>query len=203
MNQVKNSSDIRVLKTKKKLYDTFFELTSEMPLDDISVNLLCERADVRRATFYRHFVDKMNFCEFILKRQTEEFELDHPYDTEMLSYPCNYCVDLASKMVDFIDMNEQIVNNLLRSNSLTSLVEVVLKSHFLNTYEKLLSKSKCSVNPIKLIASPESVALTVVCSVMGITVHWIATDKAKPKQTLVEEISKVLTRLLYTEDYVG
>lgn len=53
--------DLRIVKTRKALFDAFLELVSEKPFDAITVNEICKRALVRRATFYNHFADKYDF----------------------------------------------------------------------------------------------------------------------------------------------
>ena len=58
--------DLRVLKTYKSLYEAFFKMLEEKKFEDITVNELCERAMVRRATFYKHFADKYEFFAFFV-----------------------------------------------------------------------------------------------------------------------------------------
>ena len=53
--------DLRIIKTKLALTNAFFEMLEDMPLDDVTVNALCEKAEVRRATFYKHFKDRHDF----------------------------------------------------------------------------------------------------------------------------------------------
>ena len=53
--------DLRVRKTKKALFDAFMSLLAKKPYEDITINELCDAADVRRATFYKHYSDKVSF----------------------------------------------------------------------------------------------------------------------------------------------
>ena len=64
--------DLRIRKTYKALKDTFLELLSEKKFEDITVNELCERAMVRRATFYKHFADKYDFFAFFIRENFRE-----------------------------------------------------------------------------------------------------------------------------------
>jgi len=49
--------DLRVIKTKKNIRDAFIELRKKHSLDEIKVNLLCEKALVNKTTFYNHYQD--------------------------------------------------------------------------------------------------------------------------------------------------
>lgn len=50
--------DFRVKKTRKALLQALRALLSEKSFDDITVTELCERAEIRRVTFYSHFGGK-------------------------------------------------------------------------------------------------------------------------------------------------
>ncbi len=52
-------TDRRTLYTIKAIKDSFLELESEMSFEKISVEALCERAEISRATFYLHY-DSLN-----------------------------------------------------------------------------------------------------------------------------------------------
>ena len=45
----------RTAYTKTAIRRTFFELLEEKDFDKISVREICQRADINRSTFYRHY----------------------------------------------------------------------------------------------------------------------------------------------------
>jgi len=55
---VKKGVDRRVQRTHRLLTEALVELIHERGFDAVTVQDLCERADVGRATFYTHFADK-------------------------------------------------------------------------------------------------------------------------------------------------
>ena len=50
--------DLRVQKTYRALFAAFTELLEEHRFEDVTVAMLCDRAMIRRTTFYKHFADK-------------------------------------------------------------------------------------------------------------------------------------------------
>lgn len=52
------STDRRVLRTRRTLRNALVELILECGWDEVSIQDVCERADVGRSTFYMHFADK-------------------------------------------------------------------------------------------------------------------------------------------------
>jgi len=52
---MKNENDLRVLRTRKNIIDSFLSLLELKPLEQISVTEICKKANCSRNTFYLHF----------------------------------------------------------------------------------------------------------------------------------------------------
>ena len=63
---MKNEKDLRVLKTRRNIMDSFLALLQEKPLEEISVTEICDRAQCSRNTFYLHFPYKEALYEKIV-----------------------------------------------------------------------------------------------------------------------------------------
>lgn len=55
---MENYMDRRIRKTQTALVDAVRALLQTYVWDDISVQLICDTADISRSTFYSHFADK-------------------------------------------------------------------------------------------------------------------------------------------------
>lgn len=66
--------DLRVQKTYKQLIDTLIQLMSEKSFEDITVSEICNRAEVHRATFYKHFKDKYEFLKFCFESNVSQIK---------------------------------------------------------------------------------------------------------------------------------
>ncbi len=49
------SQDLRIVRTCRTIRSTFMELLSEKAFPKITISELCERAEINRKTFYRHY----------------------------------------------------------------------------------------------------------------------------------------------------
>ena len=78
--------DLRVQKTKAALFRAFYDLLAEKSFESITVNELCERAMVRRATFYKHYRDKQDFLVGIVRRFRENFRQMIADENERISF---------------------------------------------------------------------------------------------------------------------
>ena len=108
----RNTLDLRVQRTYKLLKDAFVLLMSQMPYDQITVQLICEKAMVRRTTFYQHFEDKHNFLQWFVREKQQEFsELTRNSDPpiDMLSH---YCL-MARNLLKSLNRNEHVLHLLM------------------------------------------------------------------------------------------
>lgn len=57
------AADARVRYTKMVIRENFVQLYAQKPLSQITVKDICERAEINRATFYRHYADVYDLKE--------------------------------------------------------------------------------------------------------------------------------------------
>ena len=72
---MKNATDLRVVKSRANICNSFIELLREKPLSEITIQEICDRALCSRNTFYAHF----------------------PYKEAVLESMRNECVDLITR----------------------------------------------------------------------------------------------------------
>lgn len=56
-------TDARVRYTKMMIKNSFIELLKEKPVSKITVKEICERSEINRATFYKHYYDAYDLIE--------------------------------------------------------------------------------------------------------------------------------------------
>ena len=63
-----NSFDARVRYTRMVIENSFLELLQEKPMAKITVTELCQKAQISRATFYKHYLDVPDLLEKLEQR---------------------------------------------------------------------------------------------------------------------------------------
>ena len=108
--------DLRVQKTRSALVNALYDLMSRKSLDEITVTELCEKALVRKATFYKHFGDKTELLVYMIQemQHLSEENNDIGYDP---GQPSSYYTGVFRYLMDFIDSNERFIMNVLKSNA--------------------------------------------------------------------------------------
>lgn len=181
--------DLRVVKTYHALSGALRSLLAEKKFEDITVNELCERAEVRRATFYKHFTDKYDFFAFAIK------ELFHEHIERIEKFakpddPYAYYIGLIRCAFDFVDEYTVNMTNMLESGSIRSLLSGVsseeLTSHIARHLEAD-QKSGCTF-PVR----PELLAQLLAGALFQSSRWWYTHKDTVDRETLIEELSDLL-----------
>lgn len=130
--------DLRVIKTRNALFNAFQELMEKKDFDSITVNELCEKAVVRRATFYKHFMDKYDFFGYYCRRVQEEFierYRNSDYDSG------SYFGSLTGALLDFYTEKEALVRHVVQSGAYPGLLDIVGDTIYRDVLEMVRSGS--------------------------------------------------------------
>ena len=103
-------TDIRVRRTYNQLTEALIRLLAHKNFDDLTVLEICTEANVHRATFYKHFVDKHDFlnCCFKMKLAELDFEKsDKEFSIEQMN---ETCMKMVAKVISFIEDNKEFVS---------------------------------------------------------------------------------------------
>lgn len=151
---MKNKTDVRVLKTKDKLNKALRSLLTEKGIADITVNEICDRAGIRRATFYKHYSDKIAFMSGVASDLV--YSLDTMLRASGVSLSSQeYLVAYENKLISCL-LENKYTGEFLRDNKTVGVIaSVMVHEHckFLN--ERL---GEIADNGVGLVASAGVVA---------------------------------------------
>lgn len=94
--------DLRIQKTYTALISAFFEILEEKDVEQLTINELCQRANIRRPTFYKHFADKYAFIKFVAYQMQQKLltEVDTNADIEN---PFDFFLTCFEKVLDLVE----------------------------------------------------------------------------------------------------
>ena len=117
--------DLRVERTYHSLAQAFMALLEEKNFEDISVAELCDKAMIRRTTFYKHFADKNEFLVFFVKEVRDEFAQRVEKEGVANSDPVENCVRMLRQTLDFLNEHGKLVDNALASRSAPMIIDAL------------------------------------------------------------------------------
>jgi AcrR family transcriptional regulator len=66
MTGMQQKTDLRVIKTRANIRNTFIELLSEKDFNEITIQNILNKALINRSTFYKHYSDKYELAEQLI-----------------------------------------------------------------------------------------------------------------------------------------
>lgn len=180
--------DLRIRRTHKALLRTLRELLSEKSFDDITVAELCERAEIRRATFYKHFGDKNELFAYMIQDLQRSFNEKNGLNSGFED-PSRYCVKAFQHFLDFLEENERMVHKVMSSSAryividiLSEQIESDLKSCFITAKKHGVAMS----------IAPEMLAVLYSGAAVSCARWWITKGKPVPKDEMVKQFSLLM-----------
>lgn len=111
--------DLRIEKTYRLLMDAFTTLLEEEPYETISISKLCDKAMIRRTTFYKHFADKDEFFVFYIRTMHQMFRQRVEGTHEAQG------AEVLNEFISFMEEHQSLVDNVINSKSSSILLEVL------------------------------------------------------------------------------
>ena len=184
--------DIRIVKTKKALTDAFFVILTEMPLDEVKVNDLCERADVRRATFYKHFKDKTDFVTYLIKDVRARFDNEVWQADLKTTITKEYYIQYAEAIINYLLDRDTAIKNIIDSPVRSVFFDLFLHENYEDTVRRLEASKECGVN---LIAPTEVMASMIVGGIAHVIIKWFDASERCPVENLLDYISSFIEKI--------
>lgn len=186
-----NKEDIRIVKTKKALFNAFISLIEEKPFEDITVNELCEKAGIRRATFYKHYKDKNDFTCGVAKMLREEFDLKLRNNKGVPT--AEYYIQYVRQLTKFMYENKRFVKGIMNSEMRFDALNLILLQNFEDTRARLYEDVEKGMH---LAASPDTTALMLTGGVAQCIIHFFDNGRESDTEELLLDLTRLINRIL-------
>ncbi len=125
MITLKEKTDLRIIKTKKLLYNSLMKLIKDKPFEEIKVADICNDALVNRSTFYAHYNDKYELLvDFI--NDLKDIMLKDLEQNEQIVNTKKYYMEMISLILDHIDSKKDIYYSILISNRSGIIIDIIV-----------------------------------------------------------------------------
>ena len=153
--------DLRIKKTYRALFDAFTELLEEHRFEDLTVAMLCDRALIRRTTFYKHFRDKNDYFAFYIdelmtglpQNRADTAGAESVEDVQVLRH------EVFADAMDMILAHEQLMDNILESSMSGMLASMICDRIAHSIRERVMSTlDEDALAPVSLETTAEFIA---------------------------------------------
>lgn len=105
--------DLRVKKTRKAIFKAYLELRNESEPEKIKVIDICEKAEINKSTFYKHYRDVFDLDRTLKEEMFNEFWDNFAEKDLMLAEPDKFIIELP-KAVD--ELGNAVLLSLFRED---------------------------------------------------------------------------------------
>lgn len=185
--------DLRVVRTRKLLCSSLMSLMQTTSFDKLSVNDICKKAMVHRATFYNHFNDKNDLLNYAIDELQEEL-FEKSIENETYNSQKEMLMALVECVIDFIVEKQQKIALIYKNSAdkLSSLISTTVG----RSIRYLLSKNKCKQEyllPMDIIVS----FFTGGISMIGI--KWLENSSSYSKAEMLKFFDILLNEELFVK----
>ncbi|MBE5910416.1 TetR/AcrR family transcriptional regulator [Pseudobutyrivibrio sp.] len=174
--------DGRVRYTKMRIRSALYELIQERSVEKITVTAICKRADINRATFYKHYLDVQDLIDKLQEETIQE--LSNKLNMAIENNPEDFIIDILKYLKANID-NQTIAGTLTMStaSSFTSKISSMIYQNF-STY--MNSKITCVSDEDKNI-----VFAYIAAGCAGIIDYWIKGGYKESEEIIASKLTTI------------
>ena len=176
---MKKETDLRVIKTKKLLYQTLIELMKDKTYEEIKVSDICTTAMINRSTFYAHYEDKYELLlDFINTLKKEFVEELSKKDNANLT-PREYYLKLIELFLEHIENKKDIYNAIMINNRNSIMMDILLSV----VNDDILKNIK--ENDINPNVPSDIIAKFYLGGVINLGVEWLSNNNKYTKKQII------------------
>ena len=184
---MKEKTDLRIIKTKKILFDTLLKLMKKKNFEKIKISDICEEALINRSTFYAHFEDKYELLMALFEEQKVSL-LEKLEDNENTNFSKEYLMELLNILINHIDDNREIYSAILSNNRNGILIDFLI-----DVIERDVSDRLKDNNDIKNSNLPLDIIVKFYAGgLINIGMAWLTSKEKYNKEQLLSYINLLI-----------
>ncbi len=175
--------DGRIRYTKMRIRSAFYELVREMDTDKITVTAVCKRAEINRATFYKHYMDIPDLADKLqeeaIKSLVNRLNMAST-DQSMDDFIVNFLIHIRESLI---------------SENGSGLFSIANSSSFISKISRLIYRKFYSIIEPKLPGSSETdknmIFSYIVGGCAGLVDYWAKTGFKENEKDLAKKLRSI------------
>ena len=184
---LKEKTDLRIVKTKKILFNSLLNLMKIKNFEKIKISDICEESLVNRSTFYAHYDDKYELLiDLFEERKLSLLKVFE--DNENKAFSKEYLMELLSILIDHIEENKEIYSAILANNRNGILIDFLIDAIEKDVSKKLKGNSEIKNSDLPL----DIIVKFYAGGLINIGIDCITRTKKYSKKELLLYIDKLI-----------
>lgn len=172
--------DLRIIKTKKSIYEAFIKLLEKSSFEDLKVSDICKLAMINRSTFYSHFDDKYVLLNSFINDLKDNLREELNKNINITNSK-EYYMEIIKLLLEHIDSKKDIYKTLMLNNKNSIAIDMIYNT----LKEDILSKMNNSMNNETKIPN-EFIYNFYIGATLNVIMKWISDDSLYSKEDIVK-----------------
>ena len=188
---MKKKEDLRVIKTKKSLYDGLLSIMENKAFEDIKVSEICNVSLVNRSTFYDHFNDKYELLSSLLN-DLENDLADKLEENHNFTSAKDYYMKIVELLFNHISNNLDIYSSIIKNNN-NSISSDIFRTTILKDVENKLKENNSYDEDIPI----EIISNFYVSASINVCILYVIEPNKYTKDDILNYLDKLLPNNIY------
>ena len=173
--------DLRIIKTKKNLYEGLLNLMKERTFEEIKVSDICNKALTNRSTFYDHFSDKY---ELLVEKLEENVNYSNAKE---------YYMQMIEIFFDHISNNINVYSSILKKNNNSIVMDMANDAIYRDVENHIRKSDKILKTEIPV----EIISKFYVSAVINVCLEYIKFPNKYEKEDILKYLDTLLPDKIY------
>ncbi len=181
------TNDLRVIKTKKALFNALIELMKNKTFEEIKVSDICTKALINRTTFYAHYDDKYELLSDCITNIKEELSKELAKNTS-ISNTKEYYIEMIKLFLDHIEDKKDTYLAIAINNKNSILTDILYDAIDHDIILHLNNDNSFSNKDIP----SEIIAKFYLVAVTNIAITWIQNLNKYTKEDIINYLNTLI-----------
>lgn len=181
--------DLRIIKTKKNLYEALLILMKEKTLEEIKVSDICEKALLNRSTFYAHFEDKYTLLHALIHDLKENL-LEELKKNTNISNSKEYYIELIKILLDHMEEKKEIYMPIMINNRNSIAMDMIYNTLNEDITKRLEQDQKLTEKNIPV----EFIAKFYLGAILNIGMEWLKSENDYKREEIISYLEELIPK---------
>lgn len=180
-------TDLRIIKTKKNIYESLLKLLETKTFEKIKVSEICTTAMINRSTFYAHFDDKYTLLDSLINdlRTSLKEELNQ---NKITASSKEYYMELIRILLNHLEEKKDIYIPIMQNNRHSVAMDMAYET----LKEKIAEQIKKGEGTKKNSIPSAFVSDFYLGALFNVGVEWIQSHCALPKEEILSYLNTLI-----------
>lgn len=180
-----NKIDLRIIKTKKILFEALVTLMEQKDFEKIKISDICDQALINRSTFYAHYEDKYDLLLAMINdlKNNLEHELKENKEEDISK---NYFMEFLKILINHVDEKRETYNSILKNDKNGIVMGFLIDVSYRDLTSRLKNNNIISIIPIDVITK------FYIGGIVNVGIDWIKNKNKYTKEELLLYFDKLI-----------